>query len=392
MPSTRLTDIAVRNLKPVQGRQYEVWDSNISGLGLRVSPKGSKSWVLVYRIGGRSRRLTLGRYPAIGVAAAREKAFQATRSIARGTDPAYEKQQERRDPNGFDEIVDTFIETYAKKQNRSWSQAEQILRRTFVRFWKKRDIRQIKKRDVTDRIDRILAERGPSSAVQAFALIRKLFNWCVERGILETSPCQGLKSPAKPRSRDRVLSDDELTRVWRAAVTVGYPFGTFVHLLILTAQRRGEVASMRWEDLDLDNGIWSLPRESTKADRAHVIPLAPLAVELLNSIPRLSEIWVFTAQGKNRPMNGFNKRKANIEELSGTSGWTLHDLRRTAATGMAQQKVPPHVIERILNHTSGTFGGVAGIYNRFGYLDEMRDALEAWSSHVFELANAHCES
>lgn len=386
MATATLTDFGVRNLEPDRDRQYEVWDRKVSGLGIRVSPKGAKSWVLIYRIGARSRRLTLGRYPALSLAAARDQAYEALRQIARGQDPAFAKQQERLDPSEFDKIVETFIETYAKRQTMSWAETQKILRRHFVRSWGRRNVSLITKRDVTARIDYILTERGPSAANQAFAHIRKLFNWCVERGIVETSPCQGLRMPAATTSRDRVLSEEEIARVWLAAEAIGYPYGPYVKILLLTAQRRDEVASMRWQELDLDQSVWTLPMSRTKAKRAHVVPLTSEVIACVRTLPRLDESFVFPGRTGGRSISGFSKWKRKLDQMSGTSGWTLHDLRRTAATGMAQQKVPPHVVERVLNHITGTLGGVAGVYNRFAYLDEMRGALERWQARVLAIA------
>ena len=182
------------------------------------------------------------------------------------------------------------------------------------------------------------------------------------------------------------MSDEELCLVWRAATQVGYPVGPITQLLILTGQRRGEVAGMRWPDINLAAKLWSIPGELTKNGRPHQIPLSPEAIRILSSLPQTDDMFVFPARGqKPQPFMGFNKGKLRLDVASGVEGWTFHDLRRTAATGMAQLSVAPHVVERVLNHVSGTFSGVAGIYNRFGYLSEMRDALDAWDARVCDL-------
>jgi integrase len=209
-----------------------------------------------------------------------------------------------------------------------------------------------------------------------------MFNWAVEQGHLERSPCAGLGMPAQAISRDRILSDGELARVWKAAGEMGYPFGPMIQLLILTAQRRGEVVGLRWSELDTNAMEWTLPNGRTKSARAHIVPLSGAAAELVTGLPRLHDVLVFPARGKNNPASGFSKWKRELDERSGVVDWRIHDLRRTAASGMAQLAVPPHIIERVLNHTTGTLGGVAGIYNRYGYLVEMRSALERWWGRV----------
>jgi integrase len=182
-------------------------------------------------------------------------------------------------------------------------------------------------------------------------------------------------------SHERTLSDQELVAIWLAAQEIAYPFGDFVRLLILTAQRRDEISKLRWSHIDIDPSTMS-GRKHNKSGREHVTHLSDLAVETLRSLPRVHDDLVFPTRGKDKPISGYSKWKSKLDQLSGVRGWTLHDLRRTAATGMASLKVPLHVIELVLNHRSKSLSGVAGIYNRFEYLDEQRDALEQWARHV----------
>jgi integrase len=389
MARQTLTDIALQKLQPVDGRQTETWDAKMPGFGVRVSPSGTKSFVLMYRHSGRPRRLTIGRYPVLSLADARKLAQKALAKIAEGADPVAEKQsQAERNLDVFAVVVDEFVRLHCNRHNRENSarETERLLKVEFVPKWRKRDIKTIAKADVIRVIDAIVERGSPGAAHHAFAAIRKLFNWCVERGLIDASPCAGLKSPTKQKPRDRVLSDDELASVWRAATQVGYPVGPITQLLILTGQRRGEVAGMRWSDIDLKEALWTLPGELTKNARPHQVPLSQEASRIISSLPQLDDLYVFPARGrKQQPFMGFNKGKLRLDAASGVEEWTFHDLRRTAATGMAQLGVPPHVVERVLNHVSGTFGGVAGIYNRFGYLPEMRAAMEAWDARVSDL-------
>ena len=261
-----------------------------------------------------------------------------------------------------------------------------MLRRDFLPFWKSRDIGDISKRDVVAVLDGILGRGTPSAANHAFAYINHFFNWAVSRGILDGSPCLGLSLPAAKVSRERVLSDQELAIVWKEAQKTSYPFGAIVQLLILTGQRRGEVTKMSWAQVDIENAIWTLPPELTKNKREHNLPMSAAVVDIVEGIPRLSETFVFPARGsKTNSFSGFSKSKRRLADACGIETWTLHDLRRTVATGLARLQVQPHVIEKILNHSSGTISGVAAVYNRFQYIDEMRDALEKWEAHIMKL-------
>jgi integrase len=275
----RLTDVSIRNLPSMPSGQYDVWDSAVTGLGVRVNTGGSKSFVLIYRLGTRPRRMTLGRYPSLKLKAARQTALDHQHTIRNGGDPAEEKKKQRLNSLAFNEYVKTFIDTYAKPRNRTWKETETILNREFVSKWRKRDIRKIAKADVTHILDELVGRNKITSANRAFAQIRKLFNWAVERGDLENSPCQGLKSPGKYNSRERVLSDAETVAVWNAADKMGYPFGAVIKLLFLTGQRLNDVASLRWSEIDLNEKTWTLPADRNKSTREHIIPLSPQAVE-----------------------------------------------------------------------------------------------------------------
>ena len=241
---------------------------------------------------------------------------------------------------------------------------------------------------MTKVLNGIVKRGSPSAANHALAAVRKMFNWAIEHGHVDRSPCFGIKAPSKLKSRDRVLTVEELVRIWQAAEKMGYPYGRIIQLLILTAQRRNEVTGLRWVELDLAKTTWTIPAERTKPGRTHELPLNESAVDLIQSLPRVHEDLVFPARGKDNPASGFSKWKRQLDELAGFGTWRIHDIRRTVASSMAQLKVPPHVIERVLNHTTGTLGGVAGIYNRFGYLSEMKDALDQWANHLARLTSA----
>lgn len=393
----KLTDIAVARAKPPASGRIEIWDAMLPGFGLRVSDKGSKSWVVMYRVrGGPSgkRRLTLGRYPVLSLANARERARRIFELAGDGIDPAEARTPAPKSAPAFEEVAAQFITRYAKPKNRGWRRQEADLAREFTPSWGTKPIDAVTRADVLNVLDRISDRTSPLRANRQLALIRKFFNWCLERGILETAPTANIKPPGREVSRDRVLSDDEIRSVWNCCETVGYPFGAIFKLLLVTAQRREEVGRMRWDDLDLGKGTWTIPRERSKNDVANEVPLSRLALALIERLPRFAwEDLVFAAaNGSGRPASGYSKAKLRLDRLIAASRssnelpqmpeWWLHDLRRTAASGMARLSVPPHVIERVLNHISGTQSGVAGIYNRYGYLPEKRQALDAWGRYI----------
>lgn len=387
MASSNFTDIYLRKLKPPAQGRIEVYDGKISGFGLRVSATGTKTFFVVGRHGQSFKRISLGRYPTLTLEKARRKAADALRDLADGVDPMIEVRAARgQAADQFPAVVESFVDLHCRQQNRASTAHEthRLLLRVFVPRWQARRVGDIAKADVQQVMDELMAAGTPSAARHAFAAIRKFFNWCVERGLIAQSPCLAMRPPAKHTSRDRVLSDGELSAILHAAESQGLPFGPIVQLLALTAQRRGEVVGMRWEEIDVRAALWEIPADRTKNHRPHVVPLTPAVLAILNSLPRdFDTPYVFPARGHaDRPYSGYSKGKRELDVLSGQSGWTLHDLRRTAATGMAKAGVAPHVVERLLNHVSGSFGGVAGVYNRFGYLDEMRDALLRWERHL----------
>ena len=378
MATFPFTDLSIKSLKP-SNKQVDYYDTKIKRFGLRVSPTGTKAFFLWYRFQNKGKRLGLGRVGVVNLSDARKKALQALADIANGTDPKLRYKSEAPDADGptFELYVDTFISKYAKRHTKSWSETDRLLKREFVSKWGKRSLASITKTDLISVLDAIVDRGSPSAANHAFAAVRKLFNWAVERGDLEISPALNVKKPTKHVSRDRVLSMDELTGIWSAADQMGHPYGVIVQLLILTAQRRQEVAGMRWAEIDLPQGIWTIDRDRNKSGRQHSVPLSPAVSKLIRKQQQDGDL-VFPGRKSDSPVSGWSKWKRQIDELSGVTNWRLHDLRRTAATGMAKAKTPPHVVERILNHTTGTLGGVAGVYNQYGYLDEMRAALEQW--------------
>lgn len=382
-----LNDLTIRKLAAPASGVAQYPDGNIPGFGVRVTASGVRSFYLAYRHHGKNRRLNLGRYPVTSLQKARGKAYAALSELEDGRDPGSHVGKSET----FAGAVDAFVANHCRRHNRAGTAAEteRLLKVYFLPAWKNRKVEAITKADVMVALEPVMKRGKNGSARHAFAAIRKMLNWMVEQGMLEISPCTGMKAPGKPGSRDRVLSDDELELIWKATVRMGLPFGPIVQLLMLTGQRRGEVVAMTWDEIDETRGLWTIPGERTKNGKSHSVPLTASALKVLAGVPRTASPYVFPARGKpDQPYAGYSKGKRELDAEADLHDWTLHDLRRTAATGMARLGVAPHVVERVLNHVSGTFAGVAGVYNRFRYEVEMRAALELWERHLLGLTEA----
>lgn len=380
--------LTAKTLDALKGkeRRYDVHDLHCPGLSVRVSESGRKTFSARFRFGVEQKRVTLGTYPRISLATAREKAIDILRQADEGIDPT----KKRRTPDmKVEAVCRDFIRLYAQNRNKSWREAERILDREFVGSLGQRDIREIKRHDVLELMDAAIERGSGYQANRILSHVRKLLNWCVERGFLETSPIAGMKPPIKEVSRERVLTDDEVVRVLRACRNEVYPFRQIVPMLLATAQRRGELTEMRWSEIDLDEKVWVIPAERAKNGRKHYVPLSTFALEILNEVPRFLDCdYVFTTT-RETPVSGYSKWLRRLLAESETTGWRYHDLRRTAATNLAKLGVQQAVTEKILNHISGIISGVAAVYNRHDYADEKRDALEKWGRRLAELSPAH---
>ena len=361
------------------------------GLYLVVQPTGARSWAVRYRSSGQTRKHTLGPYPAIDLKTARTLAGKALRAVAEGRDPGREKALARTTrPDTVEAVAKQFIELHCRRVNRprTIEGTQQLLDLHVLPRWRRRLIKDITRRDVLDLLDGLVESGRPLAANRVLSAIRKLFNWAMERDIIASSPCAGVKPPTPRTSRDRVLSDAELRDIWLAADKLGGPFAALVKLLMLTGQRRDEVARMTWSEVDLDARLWTLPKERSKNGKPHDIPLSEPAVAILESLPRIGDTFVLTTDGKSASSNyGANKRRLDALLPADMPPWWLHDLRRTAASGMARLGVNLPVIEKVLNHSSGSFGGIVGVYQRHDFADEKRHALERWGAHVADLVS-----
>jgi integrase len=392
MPRIKLTKSAIDAL-PLPSRDQVYWDTGCPGFGVKVTPKGRKVFIVLYRTGGagsKLRKYTIGPYGRITLHQARIAAQRVFAARLEGRDPAAEKRETRRrvESDQVKDLVETYIAQHVSK-NRSAYEISRILRREVVPPWTAKSIYEITKRDVVELIWAI-AERGtPSTANKTLKVIKAFLGWCVGRAILDRSPAEGIPSPAKMVARDRVLTDRELGQIILAARKLGGPYGGIVELLALTGQRRQEVAGMEWSELDLAEKIWTLPKSRTKNAKGHIVHLSDQSISVLKramsqptaeTLPELGT-FVFSPLGT-APFQRFSQGKLQLDELSGVIGWRLHDLRRTCVSGMAALGIAPHVADKILNHQSGTISGVAAVYQRHEFPAERREALERWGNHV----------
>ena len=288
--------------------------------------------------------------------------------------------------NSFGGLAGDFVVQYAQAHQKNWRETDRLLRVDALAAWGNRPVSSLSRAEINRLLTQV-ANRAPITANRLMAALKKLFAWAVAAGKLSESPMMGMIKPAAERSRDRVLSDDELARLWIASNELGYPFGPFFKLLTLTAQRRDGVAHMAWSEIKGEN--WVIPSTRAKNGTSHIVHLSLPALEVLEQLREYSiSDLVFTTTGKT-PISGFSKAKQELSRLSGVNNWRFHDLRRTVTTGMANAEATRRMsANKILNHTAGTISGVQAVYQKAEFLTERRRALEDWASHVFKITGS----
>ncbi|MEC5322753.1 tyrosine-type recombinase/integrase [Aurantimonas sp. A3-2-R12] len=399
----RLTGPNVSKLSLPDGKsEMIVFDDALPGFGVRMRSGGKRVWVAQYRVGSKQRRVTIGNVEAIGADRARAAAKDILAKVQLGDDPQSVKAAERkRAATTTGSVAELYLAGPAKSRlrDRSYHEVDRHLRV----HWKPLcdiPIHLVTRSDIATRLNTIARDSGPFAANRARATLSALFGWAMREGIVEANPVIGTNKATAEVSRDRVLSDDELRLIWQLCGSADY--GRIVRLLILTGQRREEVAGMRWSELDLAKAAWSLPKERTKNSLPHDVPLSPAAVDILAGVPKREGRDLVFGEGEG-PFSGWSKAKIALDarvakertqdtDASTARGanevskhvapWRLHDIRRTVATRLGDLGVLPHVVEAVLNHVSGHRAGVAGIYNRAAYAKEKREALETWGAAV----------
>jgi Site-specific recombinase XerD len=368
-----LTDTKIAAIKPPAIGQDEYSDHKVTGLRLRVGAGGKKTWTLRRRVGAKVINKKIGNYPATSLAAARKAAEKMIEALEReGTTDSLERT--------FGDVAEAWIEKVARPNNDSWKLQGRRLEMHVLPHWRDRRIAAIKRGDVRDLVEGIEGGVLPN---RVLTVIKTVFRYALSRDWIDASPVEGITKPKTEAERDRVLTMDEVKRLWIASDLSGYPFGHFLRILMLTGQRRTEVASMRWSDIDLEAATWTLGAAETKSDRAHLVPLSTPALAILAALPRLGD-YVFTTDGETY-FQGFAKAKTMLDQFIAGTGeplaqWTLHDLRRTAATHMVRLGISETIVGRVLNHARQ--GVTAKVYALHSYAPEKRHALDVWAADI----------
>jgi integrase len=385
MQTRNLTAKAIDKIQPDPSRRVEVPDGIVSGLYLVVTPTGSKSWALRYRFRTRPRKMTFGKYPTISLMEARQRARAALEEVQAGKDPARDKQARRAPlsaPDTVSETVVRYIEDHAKRKTRRWQETERLFRLYVLPRCGDLPLKDFNKWEIRPLIAGIVDDGKPVQANRVLAAIKTMLNWCVSEDLIDSNPAMAVQKPTRERIRERKLGNEELKAVIMACEELDYPGGSLIKMLVLTGQRRDEVRLLRWREIDLEHAIWTLPGERAKNGQSHLVPLSGLVLTLLDSLPRFPGEFVFSASAGRSPYSNLVKPKRAIDKMTGVTDWTLHDLRRTAATGMGQLGIAGETIARVLNHSERAIAGVTARYNQHEYTAAKRHALEAWARHV----------
>ena len=384
MANMRLTVRTVEAVKPEE-KDVILWDSEIPSFGLKVTPKGKRSFILFYRTADHTQRKpTIGSYPALKPEQARRIAQDMLADVRRGGDPSGERRASRatRAQGTVAELLPSFLE--AKAHLRSIGEMERIFKKDILPAIGSRRAEDVKRSDITQLLDRI-EKRAPALAKQVRLLLSNFYSWAMPRlSDSAVNPVVGAISISAPVARERWLSDAELKALWTVLETEKGPWKVALRMLILTGQRRSEVLEADWSEFDLGKAVWEIPAERAKNKKVHIVPLAPAVVEMLETIPhRVGRLFSGASQVSRHAKR--IKEKLTEGMTIPAESWWWHDFRRTLATGMQRLGVRLEVTEAILNHISGTRAGVAGIYNRYKYEPDKRAALNAWDVRLREM-------
>lgn len=397
------TDRYLKSLKPLEGQTKfrDVREKKGEGFAVTVFPSGKISFIYLYHFNGRKRRMTLGKYPQCSLDDAKELHRQALSTLKSGKDPADEKQKAKiavRDSSTVEGLIEEYLEKWARPNKRSASADERCLYKDVKPYWGKLKAKDVTRRDVVLLLDRIKERGAPIAANRALACIRRMFNFGIERDIVNVNPCAAVKAVAKEVRCDRVLSEEEIKILWQALdqntnqdnplhkIHMSAETKLVLKLQFVTAQRKGEVVAAEWDELDLVSGWWTIPADKAKNGQTHRVPLSSLAMGLLNDIKQLSGTsrFLFPAKRKDTHITGSSidhaVRRCNF---NGIKAWTPHDIRRTTASHLTSLSIPRLVVSKILNHSENN--SVTAVYDRHSYDHEKQHALETWAQKLQEI-------
>ena len=360
--------------------------------------KSRKSWLYMYRYQGKPRRMTLGTYPEMGLADAHLAHAAARKTLQSGDDPGVvvvKQRQEERDADTIRELVENYLEKWARPRKRSAYEDERILRKDVIPAWGHRKARSITRREVIDLLDGIVERGAPIQANRTLAVIRRMFRWALSRDILDATPCAGIEAPSGERKRERVLSTEEISRFWHGLDHA--PMSEMVRLALrlqlVTAQRKGELVAAAWDEFDLDERMWTIPGHRSKNGQTHRVPLSDMALSVIATIREKvgGPDILFPSARTGKPITPEAINHALLKSLPAMDieDMVPHDLRRTAASNMTSLGIPRLVVAKILNHAEV---GVTAVYDRHGYDAEKRRALDVWGGRLTEIVSGHSAS
>lgn len=382
----------VASVKPPESGQKPYWDAKLPGFALRVSCGGGKTWVFAYRHNKRMRWMVLGTYPSMSLADARAAAHTARGAAQRGEDPATDRkaQQQAQAANGvrFADLADLYLRRHAMEHKRTWKQDDRVIKHDLLPAWGSRGIADITRADVVMLLDQVFDRGAKVMANRVLTLVSGIFAFAIHRGMIDENPAAKVARPGKEDPRERVLTDDEVRRIWTVLDTRDEELDRFVPIIrlgLLTGQREGEIMGMRWSELDLEHGWWTIPGERTKNGLIHRVPLVGEALAVLKGIfaGQHDSVLVFPGGRRGQPLRSVYKPMLRLKKLSSVGGFRYHDLRRTARTGWASIGIDDSLAERLLNHKDR---GVQGVYNRYKYDADKRAALARWDRWMREIA------
>ena len=404
----RLTDRSIEALRP-KATRYEVWDEARKGFGLRVTPRGVKSFVWVYHFENRPRRLTFGTYPRLSLAGAGVKLAEAKNLLAKGIDPGSSAVAERhaeRHAETVEDLVSSYLERYARVRKRSASEDERILRKDALSRWAGRKVKDITRRDIVRLLNEIVDRGAPIQANRTLTILRRMFRFAVGQAIVEISPCDQVEAPSAENERDRALSDGEIRLLWRALDTASMEPNVrrILRLMLVTGQRKGEVMGLHAQEIDHEKRLWVLPADRAKNGREHLIPLSTAALEIVTQVAPNEAGYLFPSSLTGQPYRGqsidhatrylFDPRpiskarkkpsqRGSAAPLAGLmERFTPHDLRRTVATRMRELGISRGDVKMILNHVETD---VTARYDRYDGLAEKRRALDLWARRLDQI-------
>jgi integrase len=388
MPVIKLNARNITTLQAIGGVRTDYRDELLPGFFLRVTPQGTRTFGIVYTTrDGRLRRCTLGPVGPVGLSEARARAKELRGAVAQGADPHGDQMKAKRQrltAATVEDLVEAFL---ASKEALVWrpktrQEFARILRVEVVPALGDQQPEEVKRGEIRALVDR-LSDRAPVMANRVFEVTRRLYTWAIGKDLVETSPCVGLSKPSPETQRDRVLTEDEIRAVWAGCDAEPGIIADAFQLMLVTAQRRGEVLSMRWQDVD--GSWWTIPADLAKNGLAHRVPLSQQALAILERVrKRASGPWVFPSRTTDRPIENPQKAAERLRERSKVADLRLHDLRRTAASLMTGMGISRLTVKKILNHAERD---VTAVYDRHSYDPEKRTALDAWGRRLDALVS-----